>query len=119
MFLILTLGRKNLVCMYCGSSIHLVFHSSIISLSTSALVSHQGFGICLVIFCPLAPSFAAWSASSFPSIPTCALIQANFTVSHLNFRLFSAILAFLTVCDFSLELLSAVSAACESERILT
>ena len=111
MFLVLSVGRKNLVCLYCGSSNHLVFHSSVISLSTSALVSHQGLGICLVIFCPLAPSLAAWSASSFPSIPTCALIQASFTVSHLNFRLFSAMLAFLTVFDFRLVLLSAVSAA--------
>ena len=83
MFLILTDGKKNLVCAYCGSSNHLVFHSSNISLSTSALVSHQGFGICLVMFCPFAPSLAAWSASSFPSFPTWALIQASFTVSHL------------------------------------
>ena len=115
----LTVGRKNFLCLYCESSSHLVFHSSIISLSTIALVSHQCFGIYLVTFCPFAPSLAAWSASSLPTIPTCALIQASFTVSHLSFRLFRAILAFLTVCDFILELLSAVSAACESDRILT
>ena len=42
--LVLTVGKKNLVCIYCGSSCHLVFHSSITSLFIIAFVSHQGFG---------------------------------------------------------------------------
>ena len=78
--LVLTAGKKNLVCIYCGSSCHLVFHSSSTSLFTNAFVSHQGLGMYLVMFCPFAPSFAAWSASSLPGIPTWALIQASFTV---------------------------------------
>ena len=50
--LMLTVGKKNLVWIYCGSSCHLVFHSSLIILSTSALVSHHGLGTYLVMSCP-------------------------------------------------------------------
>ena len=41
-------GKKNFVCTYWGSSVHLIFHSSLISFSTVLLVWHHGFAMYLV-----------------------------------------------------------------------
>ena len=65
----------------------------------------------LIMSCPLAPSLAAWSASSLPVMPTWAFIHASFNVWHLSFRLLSATLPFFAVLDLSCVLFSATKAA--------
>ena len=73
-----------------------------------------------VMCCPLiVPSLAALSASSLPSVPTCAFIQ--FSVSDLTDVAAFSILsnAFRTHLDLIRLLHSVLIAACESDSIFT
>ena len=67
---------------------------------------------------PAAPSLAAWSACSFPSVPTWALIHARVRclTSIAKVSIYSSVVR--TDWDVSLGLFKALIAACESDNIL-
>ena len=64
-----------------------------------------------------APSFAALSASSFPSIPICAFTHSNLVLVVRSATAFNALAASHTALDFILFKFKALIAACESQSI--
>ena len=77
------------------------------------------FGVWVSFICapPPAPSLAAWSACSFPSVPTWAFIQARvrWLTCRASVSIYSS--AVRTDCDVILELFRALMAVCESNNI--
>ena len=105
------LQRNSFVCVCPSRAVHLSVHNLRLYSRISVCLADHGTLMSYVLSRVSAPSFAALSASSFPSIPMCAYTHSSLVLMVISATAFRACAVSHTVFDFISSMLRASIAA--------
>ena len=112
-------GKNNFVCLHVLVCFHLSAHLAWKKSAMMWFLCAMGARTETLLVSLYAACLAVWSATSLPSVPTWALVQASVTFVAIQARLLSASAVSRAVDDVNVLLFRAKRAAWESDIILT